>query len=93
MILLDTSQKLNPVITVMQQNGVDFAWIGAHDKDGLDEYRFAGSGVVVPISMWNGDQPKHADGDCVWLNSGSGSLFVDNCNNQMVFVCEVFMNP
>ncbi len=90
MICYDKLQKFDHMVIVMNQSGVDFAWIGARDEDGIDEYIFVQSRAEVPHWMWAKDQPKHVGGDCVWLNSGSGSLFVDHCNNSYAFICEVF---
>lgn len=51
---------------------IDFAWIGAHDDEGLDEYRFVQNGDVVPTELSNGPNLRTVCGSaeavvtCLW---------------------------
>ncbi len=74
----------------MQQNGVHHSWIGARDMDKNDTIKFVQSGAMVPLGLWDDLQPKHIDGDCVWVNNPNDPLLAENCENAMTFVCEVF---
>ncbi len=85
----DSFQKLNSVSALMEEKNANNTWIGAHDVDQIDEFRFVLSGAVVPLGVWSTGQPNHREGNCVWFDRGVG-LMVEDCNISMDYVCEIF---
>ena len=78
------------MISWLAENGIGghTFWVGAADRDGVDEVLWVENGWVVLTSFWSTDEPVHNNGDCVFLNIISMGLFMGDCEASRPSMCQ-----
>ena len=76
-------------------------WIGAHDRDDDNRFRYLGSGELIPDgdTLWfhppssASYYPSYVNGNCVKMYSWSGGVKYsrDTCSEEKGFVCEAIV--
>ena len=83
-------QKLEVISTLLSEEGIDSAWIGASDQVDTDYITFVETGDQVTDGLWASGEPTHGNGDCVRLDSNLERLEVFDCETPQSYVCEFY---
>ena len=76
------------VADLLEENGVNNAWIGARDLYGQDLITWIREGPAVLQEFWMVGEPEHNNGNCAFLDINGKLLGLADCESSNSYLCK-----